>query len=472
MWLNNMHIFKTITGTSLLILLIVIPGRCYLPARPWGGYPGEGFEKVSDAYISGRGGASCALSMNSFNINNPAGTGKIFGPNLLLSYGSLLGGASFSFLNFSSPFLYGNFSFSRANIGVDDIQKTTAFGKTITTIKDEQTRNFLSYSQNVTDELKVGGSVGILSHKIDIYEDTDFFLDSGLLYKPDFFSDLSGGISVENIISPSIKLKDTSENYPLNLRVGLAYKINEPRFVVSADGKIMDVLGKYSHYRSFKGSLGIGYTYEPLTLKVGLNHRELSAGFDLYLDFVNVNIGYSVNYNALGLIHNFTIKSGLALGLDSEERKVVEEYRRNKEIREILLRASRKKEEEKYKAASALLNNLLNIQPEHEEALKLKEESTNRLNRRKAKKIFDRGLTEELASHSDRAVELFRKATGLWENISSFKEKEYFEKAVRYIDEGELENGRKKIEKVIIINPDNRRAQEMYIRIRRLKEME
>ncbi len=127
--------------------------------------------------------------------------------------------------------------------------------------------------------------------------------DLGVMLRPaEYFS---MGISVLNLVPPSIKLNEQAENYPMALKTGIAFKLFGDRVI-----PVMDVEKEFSD-KDLKFRLGLElYPFQFLALRGGLDETEITAGLGVGIKPYYVD--YSLSVQEMGLTHrmSFTLAFG------------------------------------------------------------------------------------------------------------------------------------------------------------------
>lgn len=182
------------------------------------------------------GQAFCAVADDVNAIYyNPAGLAQVKGQEFLLVHNQWFEEINHEYLGFAhniSPnrTLGGNITCLRIDdlIGRDDV--------------GNKTKNFnaydlalgLAYGERLSDHLLIGVHIKSIYQLNENISGSGIAIDLGWLYKTKINLDL--GLSVQNI-GTKIEFIDKKENLPLNLKVGIAYKL--PRiFVIAVDGNM------------------------------------------------------------------------------------------------------------------------------------------------------------------------------------------------------------------------------------------
>jgi len=197
-------------------------------AREDGGKPGAYLSWGAGARSLSMGRAFAGLADDaSATYWNPAGLAQLQQKELTSLYSILWEDTSYSFLSYAHPLStyqsranYGTIGAAVVNLRSTGFEKTDDLNRDIGTASDTETAGIISYGRKVTGNLMAGINLKIVNQHIDKYSDTAYGVDIGLLYKP--YRRCSMGMNLRNLIPPSLKLKNSTDRFPLELRFGLA----------------------------------------------------------------------------------------------------------------------------------------------------------------------------------------------------------------------------------------------------------
>ncbi len=169
---------------------------------------------------------------------------------------------------------------------------------------------FLSYAKknvfpNMVDNLNGGINLKYISSKIDIYSASALAVDIGFIYK---YSDKTNlAFSVFNL-GTKMKYDQDSDNLPLNIKAGMAYKWKEKtNFLAEVSEYIYDeklypsIAAEHQIREGFvlRAGYKFGYDTSNLGSLVGL-----SAGFGIRVSDIGFNYAY-IPFGDLGNVHRF-----------------------------------------------------------------------------------------------------------------------------------------------------------------------
>ena len=89
----------------------------------------------------------------------------------------------------------------------------------------DQNAFFLSYGRRLLSSLSTGVNFKFCSKNIMGYKDSAPGADLGILYQIPFIENLNAGINIQNIFPPRLKVKTTEEEFAMNLKAGLGYRL-------------------------------------------------------------------------------------------------------------------------------------------------------------------------------------------------------------------------------------------------------
>ncbi len=331
-----------------LFALLLTFGFAFLPAqgmelgwaRQDGGKPG--------AYLSWGAGAR-SLSMGKAFVGladdasatywNPAGLAQLQQKELTSLYSILWEDTSYSFLSYAhplstyqSPANYGTIGVAVVNLRSTGFQKTDDLNNPLGSASDTETAGIISYGRRFTGSLMAGINLKLVHQHIDKYSDMGYGVDIGLLYKP--YRRCSVGLNLRNLIPPRLKLKQTTDRFPLELRLGIAYRIFPEKLTLAIDGDKTE--GRY-----FKLHYGVEYLpHKVLALRMGVDETEVAAGIGFRWGNLQVDYAYAYHdawgkYRDLGSSHRIglSVRFGKKeVAMAAEVMEEVEEIEKTEEI--------------------------------------------------------------------------------------------------------------------------------------------
>ncbi len=299
-----------------------------------------GAEGTRENFLSHGPGANAGAMSEAFTAVADDATAMYYNPaGLALQRGSVyaehtpvFGGGRYNFIGFHYPSPLGSFGFGAIQYATDGIETRRNIGDSAVDASASQTAWFVPYGVRLRS-LSLGDfAFGVSLKKVDEnlagVRDTGFGVDVGGLYSRtvndlSFFSrpNLRMGVSVRNLVQPSIRLQSDKETFPTDYKVGAAFegllfgRYDDVRNRVISDKLVfsVDALRSSGQGRSWtlkelsRSSLSFGAAYiyrDLIPLRMGFN-RDLTFG----LGFGNANTPFAVDYSltltALAPQHRF-----------------------------------------------------------------------------------------------------------------------------------------------------------------------
>ena len=270
---------------------------------------GEGGE--AGAFLKNGYGARASAMSNTFTaiandvssiFYNPAGLSSNQKLQFMGMYSNLYGnmnGVNYGNFGVSKGFQSGTFGLGVIYSKVSDIPYVTSLsGPDGSTFSDNETAFYLSYSRTVTENVRVGANLKLISHTLADASATGFGADIGVLAK--FNEQFAGGLVLQDIVPPKISLGSRSDSYPGKIKLGIAYKVI-PALTISPEMN-------YTFDKSVQFTGGAEYNVykDIITLRGGYNSVSTSPSFGVGINYMDVHLDYSYNVNKdLGAVNKF-----------------------------------------------------------------------------------------------------------------------------------------------------------------------
>lgn len=292
----------------LLIISLFLGGKCQALdlgfAKEDGGQAGAIFDAAANARALGMGEAQVAVANDaSATYWNPANLSTLDRKDLVSMYSALQENTGYGFLGFAQPTLdYGSFGFGVLSLRSANFERridAVASGQ----FSQSETAFLFSHGFHLNDRLSFGESLKIIRQEIDSFSATGYGMDLSLLTS--LTAKIQFGAVLQNILAPSLKLKNEADKYPRQLRLGLGFKPWEKwTFATDLDR---------SEKRSVKIHLGTEYQINKLiALRAGIQEAEVTVGMGF--GFKDWGLDYALGYNDaasgfkdLGVSHRFGI---------------------------------------------------------------------------------------------------------------------------------------------------------------------
>jgi hypothetical protein len=296
-------------------------------AREDGGQAGAYLSWGAGARSLAMGKAYVGLSNDASAVYwNPAGLTQLENKELTALYASLWEKTSYSFVSYAQPMVkgvkvysskgvegkelvaeeknQGTIGIALVNLSSSGFNKRDQYNEEQGTTGLSETTGIISYARPLNSELSGGINLKIAKQQIDTYSAIGYGVDTGLLYKPKNIGPLTVGLSIQNLVAPRMKLKYETDKFPLDVRLGLAYRFMNDKLILAVDTDKTENRSLKMHY---------GIEYSPLNifaLRAGLDETEITAGFGLSIK--NFSLDYAFGYQDawkghvdLGASHRF-----------------------------------------------------------------------------------------------------------------------------------------------------------------------
>jgi tetratricopeptide (TPR) repeat protein len=331
------------------------------------------------------------------------------------------------------------------NLVSGDAEKTNEFGETQGSFREQNLGFLVSYARRLWGKTLDGGlNVKMVRQSFADYTATGYGADAGFLYRP-FAGAFSLGLSFQNVMAPSIKLKEKADKFPLIMKAGTSYRFN-------LFGRTT-LLTAESSQGGGSSRLGFGLEQDlladfPLQMRVGANTQEYTLGFGLGRSLMTFD--YAAVLHELEIVHRFGVTMRLrGLGWNAE--------------REL---------EEKWKRVKAKEVELL----DKEKDLAEKESQFKRDQKREETPFSIPGWLQqakELYAAKDYAnsLKILDKILATSPKDEKVLELAAMSRAHLLMAKDDFKGAKKALEAAVELNPDNREAVSLYERVKELMEI-
>jgi tetratricopeptide (TPR) repeat protein len=304
------------------------------------------------ARAQGLGSAVVAMPLDASTIYwNPGGLDFLERRSVVMFYSPLLPGvdAKYHFVGAAYPILnFGTVGLGWLHYDVGDITlREDGSGADLGTSTSGEDEFFLSYAKQISFGVALGGNFKIKRQQHIGATARAFGVDFGLLYRPDFgegiLENVSFGVSVLNMVRPSLKLVGYSEARPRIFRGGVAKSL---LFGSRPDQANLFLAFEKAESQSEKMRYNFGteYVYQNLAmLRAGYNGGGMTFGGGvMYQNMFEIDYAYGKfdkdDGGFVGAIHRVSMtmhlgKTKTQMREDAEARvlRKIEEETRNKE---------------------------------------------------------------------------------------------------------------------------------------------
>jgi len=154
-------------------------------------------------------------------------------------------------------------------------------------LANEKSAYFVSYGNSrYASPLELGVTLKIAHHNVAGYTDTGYGFDAGAIYT--FFGpSVSVGAVFQNILGPSIRLKNEKERFPSALKAGVSKRWIDFH-------PALDII--WASAQKPKYSFGVEYLrFDPVDLRFGINETEMTFGFGYARGRLELNYAFAVH---------------------------------------------------------------------------------------------------------------------------------------------------------------------------------
>ncbi|MBI4777563.1 PorV/PorQ family protein [Candidatus Desantisbacteria bacterium] len=285
---------------SIILLFTIISCAVCNAETKYSGLPGEYLNWGVGARAMGMGRAFCGLSDDLSAIYfNPAGLTQIKSGQVTAMTSPLFEGTFYNFLGFGYPTQKaGVLGLGVVLLNSGKLEETNIRQEELGEFKDSRQCVLVSYARRAIPRISYGVNMKLVSQQLASYRDTGIGIDGGLLFSP--WNHLSLGLTLKNIISPRLKLKETDEKFPLSIHTGIGARMLDNNLTLTMD---VDKTLK----KSLQAQIGGEYLMQKrtLALRMGMDNNGASIGFGVKRD--KYGLDYSFGSQELGVSHRLSL---------------------------------------------------------------------------------------------------------------------------------------------------------------------
>ncbi|MDI6780799.1 MAG: PorV/PorQ family protein [bacterium] len=286
-------------GIILLFIMTVWGIACNAETKYYG-LPGEYLNWGAGARAMGMGRAFCGLSDDLSAIYfNPAGLIQLKSGQVTAMVSPLFEDTFYNFLGFSYPTQKaGVLGLGVVLLNSSQLEETNIRQETLSEFKDSRQCILVSYARRGFKKIGYGASMKLVSQQLSSYRDTGIGMDGGLLLTP--WKHLSLGITLKNIVSPCLRLKDENERFPFSLNAGIGARMLNNNLIFTMD---VDKTLK----QSLQAQIGGEYWLQKRTiaLRMGMDNSGLNLGFGVKRG--NYEFDYALGSHDIGTSHRLSL---------------------------------------------------------------------------------------------------------------------------------------------------------------------
>ncbi len=236
---------------------------------------------------------------------NPGAAATIDRAGFMVFHTSLFMGTNYDCFSLSYPFeTHGVVSIFAGRLSTGDIQARDEFNRLIRSFTSAENQFGIGFGRNIAYGFYAGMSLKAASMEINSISGYGFGADVGLQFKPHYVKGLTAGLSINDIIKPSIKLSSVSDRYQTVSRFGLSYTHGILKNMEST------LALQYETVKDRKSITRAGIEmafYDHYFLRAGIDDSRptFGAGID-YNDFVVLDYAYE-NIEFFGSSHRISL---------------------------------------------------------------------------------------------------------------------------------------------------------------------
>jgi hypothetical protein len=264
------------------------------------GVPGEWLSRWTGARTVGMGGANVASANEAIGaIWNPAGLSRMDQNEIHFETARLFEETSMNGFSLARPsYRYPSIGLTTLSLGSGDFEKTNDLNERVGTFNEGDMAFLFTVSQSIGRKFALGTNVKVVRQAIDEFDATGWGADLGLLY--DFSPRFRLGMSMMNVIGPNLKLRETEESFPMEMRGGFSASFLDGRGLFTTEFSHMDGPG-------FRMRGGSEYWVHPsMALRIGYDDSAPAGGFS-YRVQPDMRFDYGMASHELGVTHRFGI---------------------------------------------------------------------------------------------------------------------------------------------------------------------
>jgi len=293
---------------AIFILLYSAAFGFYSQVADGGGLPGEYLNSFSvSARAFGMGKAFTAVADDVYAPYwNPAG--MVFLTNSEAGFTLVkLAETNYSFIGCVLPLdLKTSIGVSRFGFDSPLAEKTNTIGESLGYYQEKQSSYFISYGSKISDTFSYGVNLKVVFQEIDVYSAFGIGLDAGALIIP--VNNMKIGVVLQNILPASLKLKEETDRYPVNLKTGVSYLFTDIGLLTAADLSVIDILSFYK--AAIRWGFGAEYHlkyWQDIYLRAGVDYKEVAFGAGISV--LNVAFDYAVGISTFEVSHRASLTS-------------------------------------------------------------------------------------------------------------------------------------------------------------------
>ncbi len=295
---NNVIMQRTKLVLFSMALAAAAQGGVALAQTADGGAPGDWISQYAGARTVGLGGAFTAVAdAPSGLLWNPAGAARLGQFELEAGTVRLFDNTSVNTFGVVVPAgRRVGLGLTMLTLGSGQFERTTELNEPLGEFSESDFAGLLTGAYRLTPRWSIGAGVKIVRQRVEEYSASGTGLQIGAL--GEVTPDLQVGASVLNIGGPTLRLRQTDESLPLEMRAGVALRLFRGNGLVTAEIGHRDGPGT-------EGRAGVEtWLLERFGLRVGYYAGNPAGGFS-YRFPTGLQFDYGVTDHVLGVTHRF-----------------------------------------------------------------------------------------------------------------------------------------------------------------------
>jgi hypothetical protein len=300
--MNRILMHKMSKSGILAFLLAAALGGAApaLAAGPDGGAPGDWLSNYTTAQSLALGGSFVAVTQEPLGVVwNPAGLSFMSQNQASFEVGRL----------YESTNLYGvgigvparklpSIGFTVLSMSSGDFERTSELNEPLGSFGEGDLAMYLTGSKAISPRFAIGANLKIARQSVEEFDATGVGFDLGAMYDISPMFRLGG--SVLNLGGPNLSLRDVTETYPVEFRVGASAKLFRGQGLLT-----MEIDQNADTGAGFHGGAQY-WLYENFALTVGYATDSPAGGFS-YRTPSGIRFDYALADQDLGMTHRFGV---------------------------------------------------------------------------------------------------------------------------------------------------------------------
>lgn len=299
----NRKLMHTMGKTGILAFLLAVTAAGAAPAAAAsadGGAPGDWLSRYSTAQSLALGNSFVAVTQEPLGVVwNPAGLSFMSQNQATFEAGKLYEGTNLYGVGIGVPArTLPSIGFTVLSMNSGDFERTTELNEPIGNFGEGDLAMYLTGSKAITPRFAIGGNLKIARQSVEEFSATGVGFDLGAMYDVTPMIRLGG--SVLNLGGPNLSLRDVTETYPVEFRVGASAKLFRGQGLITMELDQNADTGTGFH-------TGAQYwLYKNFALSVGYATDSPAGGFS-YKTPSGFQFNYALADQELGMMHRFGI---------------------------------------------------------------------------------------------------------------------------------------------------------------------